>query len=70
MELVPDEAAVDALARQGFDPASGARPLRRLVRRQVEDPIAEAVLAGKTTAGVRLKLRLEENTLVISVEKE
>ncbi len=70
MELVPDEAAVDALARQGFDPASGARPLRRLVRRQVEDPIAEAVLAGKMTAGDRLKLRLEENTLVISVEKE
>ena len=70
MELVPDETAVDALARQGFDPASGARPLRRLVRRQVEDPIAEAVLAGKMTAGDRLKLRLEENTLVISVEKE
>ena len=70
MELVPDAAAVDALARQGFDPASGARPLRRLVRRQVEDPIAEAVLAGKMAAGDRLKLQLEENTLVISVEKE
>ena len=54
----------------GFDPASGARPLRRLVRRQVEDPIAEAVLAGKMAAGDRLKLQLEENTLVISVEKE
>ena len=62
--------AVEQLAREGFDPASGARPLRRLVRRQVEDPIAEGMLAGRMTAGKRLRLKVEENTLVIAVEKE
>ena len=70
MELVPDEAAVEQLARDGFDPAYGARPLRRLVRDKVEDPIAEAVLSGRMAAGDRLKLKVEENTLVIAVEKE
>ena len=70
MELLPSQEAVDALAREGFDPASGARPLRRLVQRKVEDPIAEAVLSGAMTAGDRLRLRVEENTLVIAVEKE
>lgn len=70
MELVPEAAAVDQLARDGFDPAYGARPLRRLVRSKVEDPIAEALLAGTMAAGDRLKLKLEENTLVIAVEKE
>ena len=58
------------LAREGFDPANGARPLRRLVRSHVEDPIAEAVLSGRMAAGDRLKLKVEENTLVIAVEKE
>ena len=70
MELVPDEAAVEQLAQDGFDPAYGARPLRRLVRDKVEDPIAEAVLSGRMAAGDRLKLKVEENTLVIAVEKE
>ena len=70
MELVPDADAVDQLAREGFDPANGARPLRRLVRSHVEDPIAEAVLSGRMAAGDRLKLKVEENTLVIAVEKE
>ena len=70
MELVPSEAAVEQLAREGFDPASGARPLRRLVRRKVEDPIAEGILSGKMTPGNRLQLKAEEKTLVIAVEKE
>ena len=44
--------------------------MRRLVRSHVEDPIAEAVLSGRMAAGDRLKLKVEENTLVIAVEKE
>ena len=70
MELVSDASAVEQIAREGFDSAYGARPLRRLLRRQVEDPIAEAVLAGRMGAGDRLRLKVEENTLVIAVEKE
>ena len=70
MELVPEAEAVEQLAREGFDPAYGARPLRRLLRDQVEDPIAEGILAGTMAAGDRVRLSVAESTLVIAVEKE
>ena len=44
-------AARELLARQGFDPASGARPLRRAIQRFVEDPLSEQILAGEWLAG-------------------
>ena len=43
--------ALDALAKQGFDPSYGARPLRRTIRTQVEDPAAEGLLSGSLKAG-------------------
>ena len=66
----PEAEAVEQLAREGFDPAYGARPLRRLLRDQVEDPIAEGILAGTMAAGDRVRLSVAESTLVIAVEKE
>ncbi|NCB62974.1 MAG: ATP-dependent Clp protease ATP-binding subunit [Clostridia bacterium] len=49
--LFVSDAALDLLARDGFDPAYGARPLRRLLRAQIEDPTAELLLTGALTAG-------------------
>ena len=45
------EEGLDALARAGFDPVYGARPLRRAIRAAVEDPAAEALLSGTLAAG-------------------
>ncbi len=50
MEL--SEAAVDFIVAKGYDPALGARPLRRTVERYIEDNIAENLLRGILTAGV------------------
>jgi ATP-dependent Clp protease ATP-binding subunit ClpC len=44
-------AARTLLAREGFDPAMGARPLRRAIQRLVEDPLSEQLLAGDWQAG-------------------
>jgi ATP-dependent Clp protease ATP-binding subunit ClpC len=44
LQLTISEAAENMLAEKGYDPAMGARPLRRAVRRYVEDPLAEFVL--------------------------
>ena len=44
------EAAKEFLAREGYDPQYGARPLRRAVQRLVEDPLAEEILLGKFLA--------------------
>ena len=42
-----DDAARTWLANHGYDPAYGARPLKRVIQKQVQDPLAEEILAGK-----------------------
>ena len=54
LEAAPE--AVARLAEEGFDPESGARPLRRAIRREVEDPIAQQLLEGTARRGDRLLL--------------
>jgi ATP-dependent Clp protease ATP-binding subunit ClpC len=49
IELTP--AAKDVLARRGFDPVLGARPLRRTVQREIEDTMAEKMLFGELRPG-------------------
>ena len=58
------------LAREGFDPASGARPLRRRIQRLVEERVAEELLAGRLRRGDGVKVGLRENELAIEREKE
>ena len=45
------DGAAEWLAERGFDPSAGARPLRRLIRTQVEDALAEQLLRGELSAG-------------------
>ena len=51
MSLELTQAAKDLLARKGFDPVLGARPLRRTVQREVEDVLAEKMLYGEVGPG-------------------
>ena len=45
------EAALDKLGEAGFDPVYGARPLKRAIQQQVENPLAQDILSGKFVAG-------------------
>jgi ATP-dependent Clp protease ATP-binding subunit ClpB len=47
LSLEISEAAVDLLARDGYDPVGGARPLTRLIQCRLQDPIAMAILEGR-----------------------
>ena len=47
MQLEVSDAAVAELARSGFDPVFGARPLKRAIQQQLENPIAKQILEGK-----------------------
>jgi ATP-dependent Clp protease ATP-binding subunit ClpC len=51
IELELSEAARGALADEGYDPTFGARPLRRVIQRQVENPLSRRVLAGEFVEG-------------------
>lgn len=46
-----DDAAVELVAKEGFDPVYGARPLRRAIQSNVEDAVAEALLQGEVKEG-------------------
>ncbi len=53
-------AAMDRLAELGYDPLYGARPLKRVIRKQLEDPLAAAMLAGEVTDGQTVQVDLED----------
>jgi ATP-dependent Clp protease ATP-binding subunit ClpB len=51
LDLDVSPAAVDLLAEEGYDPTYGARPLKRVIQRRLQDPIAMAILEGKYGEG-------------------
>ncbi|MFH1108735.1 MAG: ATP-dependent chaperone ClpB [Planctomycetota bacterium] len=51
MTLTLTDAAKAKLARDGFDPAYGARPLKRLIQQEIENPLAKRILRGEFSAG-------------------
>ncbi|MCC6609159.1 MAG: ATP-dependent chaperone ClpB [Burkholderiales bacterium] len=50
MRLVVDESAIDELAKAGFDPVYGARPLKRAIQQAIENPLATRILEGAFAA--------------------
>ncbi len=63
--LQADDDAVAALAKDGFDPQYGARPLRRAIQNEVEDVVAEQMLEGKLQSGDTAHIRLKDGKVVI-----
>ena len=66
--LQADDDAVTELARDGFDPQYGARPLRRAIQSMVEDAVAEQMLEGKLRSGDTARIRLRDGKVVIEAE--
>ena len=64
---VPDE-ALGHLAQTGYDEKYGARPLRRLLRRCIEDEAAQLILDGKAKSGDRIRAELENGGIVLKVQ--
>ncbi|MBN9072176.1 MAG: ATP-dependent chaperone ClpB [Rhizobiales bacterium] len=51
-----DKEAIDWLAGKGYDPAYGARPLKRVLQKELQDPLAEKILMGDIRDGTRVKV--------------
>ncbi len=58
-------AAVEFLAREGYDPDFGARPLKRAIQRLVQDPLSTKVLAGEVVEGDTVRLDVADGALLI-----
>jgi ATP-dependent Clp protease ATP-binding subunit ClpB len=63
-----DPAARDWLADKGWDPAYGARPLKRVIQKSVQDPLAEMILSGRIKDGERVTIGVGPHGLVFNGE--
>jgi ATP-dependent Clp protease ATP-binding subunit ClpB len=64
MELVIEDAAKDLLGDAGFDPVYGARPLKRAIQQQMENPLAQRILRGEFGPGDGIKVGVANGGLV------
>ena len=65
IELHVSDRAIEWLADTGFDPAFGARPLKRLIMSAVEDPIADQILSGKIAEGGTANVDVKGKELIV-----
>ncbi len=68
MTLDVNDAAMDLLARRGYDPNFGARPLRRIIQNLIEDPLAEGMLQSRFQAGGAITITVENDLLKMENE--
>jgi len=65
IQLDINEAAQTWLADQGYDPVYGARPLKRVIQKALQDPLAELLLGGKVLDGAEVEVTVDDAGLVI-----
>ncbi len=70
IRLELDEEAKKLLAEKGYDPQFGARPLRRVIQRELETPIARMLIAGEIQAGDVIHVTAKDGQLVIEKEAQ
>ena len=63
--LAVDDAALAQLAKDGYDPAFGARPVKRAIQRELENPIAKLIIAGKYLPGAEIKVTAKDGAIVV-----
>ncbi|MAX52949.1 MAG: ATP-dependent chaperone ClpB [Methylophaga sp.] len=64
MKLMLSDEALDLIASEGFDPVYGARPLKRVIQQEIENPLAQDLLSGKFSAGDTVNIDVEADKLV------
>lgn len=62
--------AKQLLAERGFDPVYGARPLKRVIQRELQDPLADKILSGEVNDGARLVIDADAKGLVIGTKSK
>jgi ATP-dependent Clp protease ATP-binding subunit ClpB len=69
LALEIDDSLLDKLVEVGFDPVYGARPLKRAIQQELENPLAQDILAGKFPPGTTIRASLEGNHARFSIEE-
>ncbi len=69
MEITLDDGAIDWLAEAGYDPVYGARPLKRVIQRHLQDPLATMILSGAIADGEHIRVGASDGGLTINGEQ-
>jgi ATP-dependent Clp protease ATP-binding subunit ClpB len=69
IRLDVDASAKEWLADKGYDPVYGARPLRRVIQRELQNPLAEKILAGEIRDGDTVRVTTSPLGLLIQPER-
>mgnify|MGYP003364985442 FL=1 len=69
INLVISPTAYNDLVKDGYNPEYGARPMRRTIQREIEDPVSEQLLMGKVKAGDSIKVGSKKGKLTVTVDK-
>ncbi|WP_334170218.1 ATP-dependent Clp protease ATP-binding subunit [Sinomonas sp.] len=64
-----DDAAVDWIANRGYEPEFGARPLRRVIQRELEDRVADLLVAGAVADGGRVTVTVDDDDLAVQADQ-
>ena len=64
-----DDEARAWLAKNGYDPKMGARPMARLIQEQLKKPLAEELLFGKLSKGGHVLVSVEQDALKFAIEE-
>jgi len=62
------DSAREFIARKGFDPVYGARPLRRFLQHELETRIGRALVAGDVRDGARVRVEIANGELAVAIE--
>ena len=62
-----DESALNYLAEKGYDPSFGARPLKRLIQREIQNNLAKMILAGEISSGKTVKINAKDKELKVTM---
>jgi ATP-dependent Clp protease ATP-binding subunit ClpB len=68
MRLELADAALDKLAEAGFDPVYGARPLKRAIQQQIENPLAQEILCGRFGPGSVIRASVADGQLAFAAQ--
>jgi ATP-dependent Clp protease ATP-binding subunit ClpB len=66
MDLTLEDGARDLLGEAGFDPVYGARPLKRAIQQQIENPLAQKILQGEFVPGDRIRITAHDGQLTFA----
>src|SRR5699024_4831701 len=66
--LTVDDEAVDLIADRGYEPEYGARPLRRVIQRELDDAVADLLVASEVSEGDRVQVTVADGRLHVAAE--